>query len=730
MYIGRALPRLEDNRLLTGRGRYTDDEHYAGQAWCAFLRSPHAHARIARIDAAHAQTMPGVLAVLTGADYAADGLLPVDHVPNPLDLHDIGRRAFDDPRQEPQWPLARDKVRHVGEPLAAVVAQTYEQARDATEAVDAQYEPLPLEEAQCFDYRYGDAAAVERALEGAACVVRHEFHIPRIVNCQLEPRAAIGRYDEQDGYTLVSGSQGSLLLRQLLAKLLRSDKVRVIAGDVGGGFGPRNYLQPEQIVVLWAAKRVGRPVRWCATRSEAFVADFQGRDASVNAALGCDRGGRIVAYDVHVRGNIGAHTVSFVPLANFRNILTTVYRMPAVALRVQAIATNTVPSVPYRGAGRPEAHHVIERLLDMAARRLGIDRAEIRRRNVVRKADLPYRTPMRLNFDSGDFAGYMERALELADYAGFAARKARSHGRRGMGIANYVESPVGAARERIELRVERDRVDVIAGTQCTGQGHETSFAQVAADRLELPIEKIRLRTGDTGFVKAGGGSHSDRSLRYASTLTVAAGRQLLEKGRQAAAHKLEVRADDVIYERGVFRIAGTDRAISLFELAPLAAEEDINARIPAYPGGSAVCEVEVDRDTGVVEILRYVSVDDVGQPVNPLIVDGQTHGGIAQGIGPALHEGVALDAQNQVLSGSWMDYGFPRAENLPSFETALAEDPTAGNPLRIKGGGEGGVVPASAAVINALCDALGVDDVPMPATPERVWKLLNSGSGR
>ena len=729
MYIGRALPRLEDDRLLTGRGRYSDDEQQPGQAWCAFVRSPHAHARIVRIDATRARTMRGVLSVLTGADYAADGLLPVDHVPNPLDLHDISKRAFDDPRQGPQWPLARDKVRHVGEPIAVVLAETYEQARDAAEALDVQYEPLPPEETQCFDYRYGDAAAVEGALAGAACVVRHEFHIPRIVNCQLEPRSAIGCYNENDGYTLISGSQGSLLLRHLLAKLLRSEKVRVIAGDVGGGFGPRNYLHPEQIIVVWAAKRLGRPVRWCATRSEAFVADFQGRDATINAALGCDRDGRIAGYDVHVRGNIGAHTVSFVPLANFRNILTTVYRIPAVALRLQATTTNTVPSVPYRGAGRPEAHHVIERLLDMAARRLGIDRAEIRRRNVVRRVDLPYRTPMRLHFDAGDFAGYMERALELADYAGFAARKARARGRRGIGVANYVEAPVGAPRERIELRVERDRVDLIAGTQSTGQGHETSFAQVAADRLELPLEKIRLRTGDTAFVKSGGGSHSDRSLRYASTLTVAAGRQLLEKGRQAAAQKLEVRADDVIYERGVFRIAGTDRAIGLFELAPLAAEEEINARIPAYPGGSAVCELEVDRDTGVVEVLRYVSVDDVGQPVNPLIVDGQTHGGIAQGIGQALHEAVVLDAANQVLTGSWMDYGFPRAENLPRFETALAEDPTAGNPLRIKGGGEGGVVPASAALINALCDALDVDDVPMPATAQRVWQILNSGSG-
>ncbi|HET7362480.1 MAG TPA: xanthine dehydrogenase family protein molybdopterin-binding subunit [Burkholderiales bacterium] len=711
---------------MTGRGCYSDDESYAGQACCAFVRSPHPHARIARIDTARAARMPGVLAVLTGADYAADGLQPVDHVPNPLDLHDIGKRAFDNPRQWPHWPLAREKVRHVGEPLALAVAETHEQARDAADAVDVDYDPLPVEETLCFDYQFGDAAAVAAALGQAACVVRQEFHIPRIVNCQMEPRSAIGLYGD-DGHTLVSGSQGAVLLKHLLGKVLQSDKVRVISRDVGGGFGPRNYLHPEQIVVVWAAKRLRRPVRWRATRSEAFLADFQGRDAAIKAALACDSDGRILAYDVHTRGNVGAHTVSFVPLSNFRSILTTVYRVPAVALRLQAITTNSVPAVPYRGAGRPEAHHVIERLLDRAAQRLRLDRAEIRRRNVVTKAELPYRTPMRLVLDAVDFAGYMERALEMADYAGFAARKREARRPRGIGIANYVESPVGAARERVELLVERNALVVTSGTQSAGQGHETSFAQVVADRLELPIEKIRLRTGDTAIVKVGGGSHSDRSMRYAATLIVAAARSLIERGRRAAAERLEARAEDVVYERGTFRIAGTDRAIGLFDLAPLDVAEEINARIPASPGGSAVCELEVDPDTGTVVVLRYVSVDDVGQPVNPLIVDGQTHGAIVQGIGQALYEGVARDASGQVLSGSFMDYSIARAESLPSFDTALTEDPTPGNPLRIKGGGEGGIVPASAAVINALCDALGVEDVPLPATPERVWKILSRG---
>ena len=665
--------------------------------------------------------MPGVLGVLTGEDYAADGLGPVDHVPNPLDMHDINRRAFEGPRQQPHWPLPRDKARHVGEPVVAVIAQTAALATDAAERVAVNYEPLPPEETVCFDYSFGDVDVLKDAVH----VVRHRFVHQRVVNCQMEPRSAIGLY--QDGeHTLICGSQGALLHKHLLGKVLGTDKVRVVVRDVGGGFGPRNYLQPEAVVVVWAAKRIGRPVRWTSSRSESFLADFQGRDAAIDAALGIDAEGRIVGYDVHLRGNVGAHTVSFVPLSNFRNILTTVYRIPAVSLRVQAVTTNTVPSVPYRGAGRPEAHHVIERLLDMAAGAARIDRAEIRRRNLVRRSDLPYRTPMRFVIDAGDFAGYMDRALAMADYALFDARRSAARRPRGIGIANYVESPVGAPRERVELHVRADGIDLIAGTQSSGQGHETSFAQVLADQLQLPMERIRLRTGDTAFVRSGGGSHSDRSLRFASTLIVAASKRLIEGGRQAAAERLEVGMEDIEYRDGRFYIQGTDRSLALFELAPLAAEEDFSGRIPASPGGCAVCELEVDPETGTIQLLRYVSVDDVGQAVNPMIVDGQTHGGIAQGIGQALMEGAVFDASKQLLTGSFMDYGFPRAEQLPRFETGLMEDPTRGNPLRIKGGGEGGVVPATAAVINALCDALGVDDVPMPATPQRLWEILKA----
>jgi carbon-monoxide dehydrogenase large subunit len=414
--------------------------------------------------------------------------------------------------------------------------------------------------------------------------------------------------------------------------------------------------------------------------------------------------------------------VSFVPMANFRNILTTAYRVPAAHLAIRAFTSNSVPTVPYRGAGRPEAHHIIERLLDIAARRLRIDRAEIRRRNLVRKHELPYRNPMGLIMDAVDFHGYMERALGVADYAGFASR--RGSKLRGIGIANYLESPVGSPKERVELQVGRDSVTLIAGTQSSGQGHETAFAQVVAQKLGVPLEKIAVRTGDSALVGTGGGTHSDRSMRYVGHLALRASDQVIERGRQAAAARLEVQADDIVFEDGEYRVSGTDRRVHLFDVAPLSAHEEISARIPAYPGGCAVCEVEVDPETGAVKVLAYASVDDVGQAINPMIVHGQTHGGIAQGVGQALAEGVVFDAARQVLTGSWSDYGILRAADLPAFRGELVEEPTQGNALRIKGGGEGGIVPATAAVINALCDALDVEDVPMPATALSVWKIL------
>jgi carbon-monoxide dehydrogenase large subunit len=723
-YIGQPLPRLEDARLLTGRGRFTDDLRLEREAWCAFVRSPHAHARICSINALEASC----LAVLTGGDYVSEGLRPIDHIPNPLDAHDVRKKAFTEPLEAPHWPLARGEVRHVGEPVAAVIAESAQAARDAAERVEVEYQVLAPEESICVNASYGDAAATGAAFAQAAVVVRLELRHQRVANSQIEPRSALGDYDARSGtYTLVSGTQGVSRLQQALRQIFGVEDIRVITQDVGGAFGPRSYLYPEQVVVLWAAKRLGRPVRWTSERSEAFVSDFQGRDSFIKGALAVSAEGKILAYQVQVHGDLGAHTVSFVPLANFRNILTTVYHVPAVHLEVRGATSNTVPTSPYRGAGRPEAHHAIERLLDLAARRLAIDPAEIRRRNLVRKDQLPYRTPMGLSFDSGDFPGTMESVLTISEYSTFRERQEEAERRgmlRGIGIANYVESPVGAPRERIEVKVDAGGVEMIAGTQSSGQGHETTFVQVLADRLGVPPARIRLRTGDTDVVKAGGGTHSDRSMRLAGTLIVRAAAQVLEQGRQAAAARLEAQAADLAYEQGEYCIAGTDRRLSLFDLAPLAAAEELGERIPAYPAGAAVCEVEVDPETGRVEILRYATVDDVGQAINPMIVDGQTHGGIAQGIGQALAEAVVFDASGQLLSGSYMDYGLARATDLPRFTCRLVEDATSGNPLRVKGGGEGGIVPATAAVINAICDALGVDDVPMPATPHTVWRVL------
>ena len=726
MYIGRPLARLEDDRLLTGRGRYADDEHLPGEAWCVFVRSPHARARIRNIDGRSAAKAPGVLGVLTAADYRADGLGPVDHVPNPLSLHDIGRRAFDDPVQRPHWPLAESEVQHIGEAVAVVVAATAAQARDAAEQVEVDYQPLEPGEAICLEAVAGDGEAVKRAFAQAALVVRQRFTHQRVANCQLEPRSAIGMFDE-GRHTLITGSQGVVLLKQLLSRVLKTDAVRVVSRDVGGGFGPRTYLQPEQIVVLWAAKRLGRPVRWTSERSEAFVSDFQGRDSTIDAALALEGEGRILAYEVELRANLGAHTVSFVPPANFRNILTTAYRVPAARLTPRAHTSNSLPAVPYRGAGRPEAHHAIERLLDIAARRLGLDRAELRRRNLVTRAELPYRSPMGLAMDGVDFPRYQRLALERSGWNDFARRKAAASARgrrRGIGIANYVESPVGAPAERVVLEIKRDAVELVAGTQSSGQGHETSFAQVVADQLGVPLDTIAVRSGDTAFVEAGGGTHSDRSMRYVGNLALRACQSVIETGRERAAARLEAHAHDLVFEGGEYRVAGTDRRVHLLELAPLSAREEIRARIPAYPGGCAVCEVEVDPESGEARVVRYTTVDDVGQAINPLIVQGQTHGGIAQGVGQALVEGVVYGADGQLLTGSWMDYGMLRAEDLPSFEGELVEEPTAGNALRVKGGGEGGAVPATAAVINALCDALDTDDVAMPATPFRIWNLL------
>jgi len=768
--VGQPIPRFEDQRLITGRGRYTDDIRIAGEAYAVFARSDQAHAVLDALDIAAAKAAPGVLAVLTAEDYLADGHVPMKHIPIPVDAIDPNAPGF---RRETTFdrghvPLVQDRIRHVGEALAMVVAETLAEAIAAAELVQASVTPLPMvvtsdaavapgapslyEERPdniCFCEDYGDPEATAKAFEGAHLIVEGDFHDSRTVTCQMEPRSAIGEYFPESGiYRLTSGSQGAVRQGMEMAQALAvpMDKAEVICPDTGGGFGTRTTLYLEQLLVVWAAKRVGRPVRWTSTRSEAFLSDYQGRGLTTRARMAFDRDGRILALHTQVDGNIGAHTVSFVPLNNNQRITTTTYHVPTAHVRARGILTNTTPTVPYRGAGRPEAHFTIERLIEMAAPKLGIDRIELRRRNLLRREQLPYRTPTGLTYDSGDFTGNMEKALEIADWAGFPARRRESEARgmlRGIGMANYVESPVGAVRERMTVNVAEDgKIEVLAGTQSTGQGHETTFVQVVADALQVEMETIRLVTGDTRIIEVGGGSHSDRSMRLGGTLLVQACDAIVAKARDCVAKELGVDSAEIRHENGLFSHPTSNRAFSIGEAArlsqaggePLGAQTNFFGRIPAHPCGAAVCELEIDPETGMTRIVRYTSIDDVGQAINPLIVDGQTHGGIAQGVGQALMEDLQVDPETgQMMGGSFMDYGVPRADHLPNFDVELVEDPTAGNPLRVKGGGEGGMTPALATVGNALCDALavyGIEHIPLPATPQRVWRAIRDATGR
>ena len=764
--IGERIPRLEDARLVAGQGRYTDDINLEGQVYAAFLRSPHAHAELGAINADAARAAPGVLAVLTGHDYLAAGYRGMEHVPNPADAVNPAQPAFGAAQagtvfSQPHVPLATDKVRHVGEPIVMVIATSALAARDATELIEVDYTVLDaVVDAQqgmqegapelwsgaprnlCFQAAVGDRSAAQTAFAGAAHVVRREFRNSRIVNCQMEPRAALGVYDAAtQSYTLISGSQGVFRQKLGLMGALQApaDKVRVVCPDVGGGFGPRTMINVEHLAVVWGARHVDRPVKWTGDRSEAFLSDYQGRDQLIRAAIAFDADGRILAIDHEWIGNVGAHTVSYVPMANGTRIMTTVYHVPVAAVRIHAVLTNTVPTGPYRGAGRPEAHHVMERMLDIAAREIKIDRLEIRRRNMVAHDKLPYVSAMGLTYDSGDFPHNMARALALADWDNFEARRKQSQaaGRlRGIGLANYVEAPVGAPRERIEMRVLPDGViDIISGTQSQGQGHATTFAQVVVSLLGVPIAAVRLRTGDTDFVSLGGGSHSDRSMRLGGSLLVQAAAEIIKTATPCAARLLGVAPEAIQFGEGSFNDQASGRKVSLFDVARespngLHAMAELSQRMPAHPTGCAICELEVDPDTGEVALLHYVSVDDVGRAINPLILEGQVHGGLAQGIGQAFGEDYKIDQESgQVLSGSYMDYAVPHAGAVPRLTLEFTEDPTSGNPLGVKGGGESGITPATATLFNALADALRDHDhgeLPMPATPPVIWHYIHS----
>jgi aerobic carbon-monoxide dehydrogenase large subunit len=773
-YIGRPIVRFEDLRLVRGRGNYTDDVSLPGQAYAAFVRTPHAHARIVAIDAAVARGRPGVLAVLTGDDYVADGHIGMSHMPNPADANDVSFPTFTPtPGQkildELQLPLAVGRVRYVGEAVAVVIAESREAARDAAEAVAVEFEVLPavtdaleaLDAAAptlwpgapgnlALDNAFGDRDAVDAAIKGARVVVAQTIRSQRTASAFMEPRAAIGNYDHaQQQYLLITGCQGAHRLRHALAGCLKvaQERIRVVCPDVGGAFGSRFNVYPEQVAVVWAARRIGRPVKWTGERSEAFLTDYTARDVVTSARLALDGEGRILALALELTANTGAHTVSYVPLSNGYRVAPTVYDVPIAWVRLRATMTNTVPTAPFRGAGRPEATAVMERLLDIAAQRLKIDRVELRRRNLIAHDKFPHRTATGLTYDSGDFAGNLTRVLAMADWDGFPARRkeAKKRGRlRGIGVVNYVETPVGMPHERVAVKVSGDSVDLRVGTQSSGQGHETSFRQVVADQLGIAPEEINYLGGDSEMLASGGGTHSDRSMRLAGALMVETSRAVIEKARRIAAIMLDVAADDVAFKDGLLVAAKSNRRLTVFdvaraidalpalpeELRELKAEATFTGRIPAYPTGAAVCEAEVDPETGVIDVRRYTSIDDGGQAINPLILHGQVHGGVAQGVGQAMiEEAVYEPGSGQLLSASLLDYGMPRADHFPHMEVELTEDPTGGNVLRVKGGGEAGITPSSAVLMNAVIDALGdfgIEHMDMPATPQRVWSAIRA----
>jgi carbon-monoxide dehydrogenase large subunit len=781
--IGQPVRRKEDLRLVTGGGRYSDDLDLPRQARAFVLRSVHAHARIGAIETSRAKAHKGVLAVLTGRDLLADGVKPIPpdasttmpveaqrRLPDVVLVHRFG--AF---TPTPYYPLAIDKVRYVGEAVVLVVAETLAIAKDAAELVEIDYEPLPAvidsraalakdapliwEEGGSnvfLDAEMGDAAATERAFADAAHEVKFESFIQRVTGVPMEARSAMGNYEPQSGrYFLHAGSGGVVRQKGELAGILgvKPEQVRVVAHDIGGNFGTKNSLFPEFALVLWASRRLHRPVKWTCERSEAFLSDYQGRDLFAKVELALDKRGKFLAMRGEHLSNIGAYSSSIVPLRKGVSIFSGVYRVPTAYYRARAVLTNTMPTIPYRSAGRPEAMFIIERLCDLAAAQTGIDRIEIRRRNLIAPDELPYRTAFGVTYDNGNYPEAMDKALALSKWADFRARKAQARKRgklRGIGLANYIELTMGYPREwsKITVRPEGE-VEVAVGTLSSGQGHETSFAQCVSEWLGVPFEKIRLVQGDTDVIPVGGGSHSGRSMRMAGVCMGSAATGVLDRGRRIAAHMLEVDRDRIEFSNGGFRASGGSRTIGLFETAraaqtlndlddalrgPLSAECDHSFTDGGYPYGCAVCEVEIEPSTGAVEIVGYCAVDDVGRAVNPMILDGQTHGAIAQGVGQALWEEVVVHpASAQLLTGSFMDYAMPRADGLPSFATELMEIPSPTNPLGIRAGGEGGTTPALGAVINAVVDALsrfGVTHLEMPATSERVWSAMRARGAR
>ena len=769
--IGQAVTRVEDRRFLTGAGQYSDDIQLAGQLYASFLRSPHAHARIEAIDTTAAAAATGVVAVFTAADIAGE----LGDLPCLVSLLMPLKRADGAPMYEPaRQCLVQDRVRHVGDYVAMILAESSIVARDAAELIEVTYEELPAvvsvraaaapdapavwddcPDNTSFDFSAGDVAAVDAAFAKAAHVVELSYDVNRVAANPMEPRAGVADYDPRDDHlTLRVGNQSPHDLRRFLAEhVLRipQNKLTVISPDLGGGFGVRSSVYPELVLILWAARRLKHPVKWTGDRSECFVCEDQARDNAWDLALALDDAGNFLALKVESIATVGAYLSLFGPVPAFFNIggVAGPYRTPAIAAHVRTVFTNTPAISPYRGAGRPEASHAIETLIDLAAERLGIDRIELRRRNLIAPDSMPYQTGLTYKYDSGRFEETMDLALAAADLEGFGGRRLDSESRglrRGLGIANSIEQSAGGFEEYAQVGFSEDgSATVSIGTSSHGQGHETIFRQLVTDRLGLPFDRIRIVQGDTDKVPYGHGTFGSRSSGAGGAALAQAAERIVEKGRRIAAHHLEVAARDIEFTEGMFRIAGTDRVMSLIQVAQLsfnwralpadmepglAAGGVFKPPAPTFPNGTHVCEVEIDPETGRVALVRYTVTDDVGTVLNPLLLKGQIHGGIAQGAGQILMEDLIWDdASGQLITGSFMDYAMPRASDLPAYRVESNPVPTAVNVLGVKGAGEAGTVGAMPCVTSAIIDALrplGVEQIAMPATPERVWQAIQS----
>lgn len=763
--VGQPVPRKEDPTLLRGLGRYTDDINLTGQAYAVMVRSRIAHGLLKGIDLTAARAMPGVLTILTHADLEAAGQGPMKCGMN------IPQRDGSPMKTPPRPSLAKGKVRYVGEAVACVVAETAVQAKDAAEAVELDIEELPAVTTPAealaagapqihdgvpgnlaLDFYYGDAEAVKKAFAEAAHVTRLEIASNRIVVNAMEPRSAIGSYDPRtERWTLHVGCQGVIGLRGGLAKdvlQVPNDKVRVLTGNVGGSFGMKSQVYPEYGPLLAAARTLGRSVKWTDERSESFLSDHAGRDHQRIAELALDRDGRFLAVRLSGTGNAGAYIYPPMPATTnaVKNIID-VYKTPAMEVNSKVVFTNTTPVAAYRGAGRPEGNYYMERLIDTAAREMGIDRLDLRRRNHIAPEQMPYKAPSGMNYDSGEFTAVLDKALVVSDWNGFEARKAESavHNKlRGRGIGSYLEVTGPPAKEYGGIRFEADgTVTMLSGTLDYGQGHASPFAQVVSEQTGIPFERLRLLQGDSDQLKVGGGTGGSKSALVASQAFLEAGDILIAQGKKIAAHVLEASAVDIEFARGRFTIAGTDRSIGIMELADtLRGGLKLPADVPqsldvshvsdnppfSFPNGCHVAEVEIDRDTGVIEVVRYFMVNDFGTVINPMLVAGQAHGGVIQGIGQALMERTVYDQQGQPVTGSYMDYAMPRASDAPDFSIENHSVPCKTNRLGVKGCGEAGCAGALPSVMNAVVDALselGVTHIDMPVTPEKVWRVLN-----